>query len=94
MTPAPLRKLWSQFWRFGLAGVAGLITDVAVLYLALYAGCGPVIGRILSFLAAVWVTWRINRRYTFSGADQGSAWAQWWRYLVAMTGGGADNLGA
>jgi putative flippase GtrA len=76
--------------RFGAAGVVGLVVDAGVLYGALLLGCGPLVGRLLSFLAAVYTTWRINRRYTFAPGT-GSAWAQWWRYLGAMTGGGAFN---
>jgi putative flippase GtrA len=80
-----------EFARFALAGVAGLAVDVAVLYLALALGADYYTGRVLSFLAAVWCTWQINRRITFAVALAGSAWAQWWRYLGAMLGGGAVN---
>jgi putative flippase GtrA len=80
-----------QFARFALAGVAGLAVDVAVLYLALALGAGYYAGRVLSFLAAVWCTWQINRRATFVNGLSGSAWRQWWRYLGAMLGGGVFN---
>lgn len=80
----------AQLARFAAAGVAGLAADVLVLYLALALGLGWYAGRAASFLAAVWLTWRINRRYTFDAAP-GSAWRQWWRYLLAMTGGGLLN---
>ncbi|MDL2357484.1 MAG: GtrA family protein [Pseudomonadota bacterium] len=83
--------------RFAAAGVAGLAVDVAVLYLALAAGCGPYGGRVLSFLCAVFATWQINRRYTFAAGAEvvgGSLWREWWRYLVAMLGGGLVNYGA
>jgi len=76
--------------RFAIAGVAGLVVDVAVLYLALALGSGFYLGRVLSFLAAVWTTWRINRRYTFQPAGDG-VWREWWRYLSAMLGGGVIN---
>lgn len=84
-----------QFARFAVVGVAGLAVDVAVLYACLSAGFGYYGGRLCSFLAAVWTTWRLNRRFTFAdaahdGAD-GAAPAQWWRYLLAMLGGGAVN---
>jgi putative flippase GtrA len=80
--------------RFAGAGVAGLLVDVAVLYLALALGSGYYGGRLLSFLAAVFVTWRINRRLTFSAgaASAGAQWSEWWRYLAAMLGGGIVNL--
>ena len=86
-----------EIGRFALAGVAGLAVDVLVLYLALGSGLGYYAGRAVSFLAAVWVTWQINRRYTFVPADAattGSLWIEWWRYLFAMLGGGAVNYAA
>ncbi|WP_295999825.1 GtrA family protein [Rugamonas sp.] len=86
------RAMAGQLLRFGITGVVGLAADVAVLYAALALGAGPYAGRLLSFLAAVCVTWRINRRYTFT--PSGSQWTEWWRYLAAMTGGAVLNLGA
>lgn len=77
--------------RFAAAGVAGLVADVALLYVALALGLGFYAGRVVSFLGAVWVTWQINRRYTFHGERSGSVWLEWWRYLLAMAGGGVLN---
>ncbi|WLI88267.1 GtrA family protein [Massilia sp. R2A-15] len=79
--------------RFAVAGVLGLITDVAALYLALALGMGPFAGRAVSFLCAVAVTWQFNRRYTFSSKPGISAWREWWNYLAAMLLGGAVNYG-
>ncbi len=86
-----------EIGRFALAGIAGLAVDVLVLYLALGCGLGYYAGRVASFLAAVWVTWQINRRYTFvaaGAAPVGSSWMEWWRYLIAMLGGGVVNYAA
>lgn len=82
----------SQLLRFAVTGVIGLVADVTVLYGALALGCDHYTGRLLSFLAAVIVTWRINRRYTFT--PSGSQWSEWWRYVGAMSGGALLNLGA
>jgi putative flippase GtrA len=87
-----MAKAATQLLRFAATGVIGLAADVAVLYTALALGCDHYTGRVLSFLAAVLVTWRINRRYTFT--PSGSQWAEWWRYLGAMSGGALLNLGA
>lgn len=81
-----------QFLRFGISGIAGLAADMGALYLALALGSGYYLGRLLSFLFAVWVTWRLNRRFTFQATQ--SVWREWWRYLTVMTGGGLINLGA
>ena len=86
-----------QLLRFGVVGVLGLLVDVAVLYLGLWLGLGYYAGRMLSFLCAVWVTWRCNRRYTFiraHGAGSPSPWREWCRYLAAMALGGGVNFAA
>ena len=78
-----------QFLRFAATGVAGLVADMGALYLALALGSGYYLGRLLSFLFAVWVTWSLNRRYTFAATD--NPFREWLRYLTAMLGGGAIN---
>lgn len=80
-----------QFLRFAAVGVAGFLVDVLVLYLALLLGLGLYAGRALSFLAAVQCTWELNRRFTFVYQEQRSLAARWWRYLLAMLGGGIAN---
>jgi putative flippase GtrA len=87
-----MTKTARQLLRFAVTGALGFGVDVAVLYGALALGSGPYLGRLLSFLAAVWVTWRLNRRYTF--APTASPWCEWWRYLAAMSGGAVLNLAA
>jgi len=80
-----------QFLRFALAGAVGFVVDVGVLYIALSLGLGYYLGRVVSFLAAAFTTWQINRRYTFPIHD-GERWiAEWLRYLLAMLAGGSVN---
>lgn len=82
----------NEILRFGFVGVAGLVTDVAVLYLAVALGLGLHGGRVVSFLAAVFVTWQLNRRYVFRAAVPAmTPWREWWTYLASMMGGGAFN---
>jgi putative flippase GtrA len=83
-----------QVLRFALAGTIGFVVDAGVLWIALHLGFGYFAGRAASFLAAVWVTWQINRRLTFAAQRSGSVWHEWWRYLVAMSGGGCVNYAA
>lgn len=87
-------KMRRQLLFFAGAGIAGLMVDTGVLYLALDAGLGYFAGRAVSFLCAVWVTWQLNRRLTFSPRPGESVWQEWWRYLAAMSGGGAVNYTA
>lgn len=81
-----------QLLRFGLAGGVGFIVDSLVLYLMLYLGLGFYLGRLISFFCAVWVTWHINRNYSFaSGPKIVASWREWWLYLSAMAVGGVVN---
>jgi len=80
--------------RFAVGGVLGFVVDTAALYLGLALGAGYFAGRACSFLIAVWTTWQFNRRFTFASGRRESAWAEWWRYLLAMSAGGLANLAA
>ena len=82
-----------QLIRFGVAGTVGFVADAAVLYALMGFGFGAYLARVLSFLFAAFVTWRINRRYTFGGKGGASVWREWCRYLSAMSLGGACNYG-
>jgi putative flippase GtrA len=84
----------NQVLRFALVGTVGFLADAGVLWLALHLGLGYFAGRAASFLCAVWVTWQLNRRFTFVAHQSGSAWREWWRYLVAMSAGGGVNYAA
>lgn len=80
-----------QFLYFALAGAVGFVVDVGVLYAMLALGLGYYLGRAVSFLAAAFSTWQLNRRYTFV-VHPGRHWfAEWIRYLVAMLAGGMVN---
>ncbi|GJH28212.1 GtrA family protein [Caballeronia novacaledonica] len=80
-----------QFIRFAIAGAVGFIVDAGVLMLGLTLGLGYFAGRAVSFLCAVFATWRINRRFSFPGVAKRSTWAEWWRYLAAASVGGSVN---
>ncbi|WP_028601887.1 GtrA family protein [Ottowia thiooxydans] len=81
------RLLW-----FGIAGVLGLLVDVAVLT-ALRDTLGVYGARAASFLAAATATWLVNRHLSFAGRSAGvSLWHEYLRYLGLMLGGGAVNL--
>jgi putative flippase GtrA len=83
-----------QFLRFALAGGIGFIVDASVLYAMLWAGAGPYLGRAVSFLCAVLVTWQINRRLTFTDRHGKSIFREFAEYLLAMLAGGLCNYAA
>jgi putative flippase GtrA len=62
-----------------------------MLYPALALGCGPYVGRAISFLCSTFMTWQINRRITFATRDSVSLWREWNQCLLAMSFGGACN---
>lgn len=81
-----------QFFRFCLVGAIGFVTDFSVLYIAVsWIGLGTVAGRVLSFVIAATVTWKINRHFTFVQAGKGSG-MEWLRYLLLTSVGGGINL--
>lgn len=79
------------FFRFALAGVAGLVVDTAVLYAAL-TFANPFISRLISFPCAVFTTWVINRQFAFAGRRSDLPLIrEFGRYFLAMLAGGAVN---
>jgi len=85
-----LKDTARQLIRFALVGVAGLLVDVAVLYL-LAPLCGWYAGRVLSFIAAATCTWLLNRTFTFEPTGHAPVWREYLHYLVSMLGGAAVN---
>jgi putative flippase GtrA len=80
-----------QFWRFGIAGGVGFVVDVIVLYLAVGGCSGGYRGIVASFFCATFATWQVNRNFAFAAATSMSVWAEWWRYVLAVLGGGLVN---
>ena len=81
--------------RFCLAGIAGFLVDAAVLYVLMTGiGVPPLVGRFVSFLCAAFVTWRINRSFTFGArtAGRGSV-KELLHYLWASAVGALANYG-
>jgi putative flippase GtrA len=56
--------------RFLAVGSIGLLTDLAVLSLLLAFGLHPLIARLISITLATFVTWRLNRVFTFDRSDR------------------------
>lgn len=84
-----------RFFRFGLVGTLGFFVDAGVLKLCTQAGpMGLYEGRVVSFLAAVTVTWFFNRRFTFKDSPKAPLFIQWTRFSVVCLGGFAFNYGA
>ena len=81
----------NQLLRFSLVGVGGFFVDLLVLYLAIWLGIGPLLGRPISFAAAVTFTFALNRVYTFQNKDPNLI-QQWIQFASVNAIGGAINL--
>jgi putative flippase GtrA len=77
---------------FATAGVAGYLVDAGALQLLVHGVGMPALGaRVISFVAAVFATWLINRRYTFAAPAKPGLLAEWWRYFMSSLAGGVVN---
>jgi putative flippase GtrA len=86
----PMRQIFS----FGVIGCVGFLVDTLVLYTAIFLGSGLYLGRLLSYLAAVTVTWALNRRFTFAQRSGGTSLSEWAKFSVSQLSGATINLGA
>jgi len=81
-------------FRFGVVGTVGFLADALVLTVGLYAGTGPWLGRALSYVVAVTVTFGLNRAWTFRTADRSRPVAQdWGLFALVNLVGFACNYG-
>ena len=81
-----------RFMAFCVAGTLGFIADVAVLWLLL-DHLGLYLGRVMSFMVAVTVTWIVNRHLAFHDR-RAAAWSrEWVCYVAANSSGAVLNYG-
>lgn len=86
--------LGREISRFAVVGAIGFVVDAGALYLMLYLGLGPYLGRVVSFLAAATATWALNRRFTFKHlVGKRASLQEWLRYLLLMGLGFCANYG-
>jgi len=87
----------AEFVRFAAVGAAGFAVDAGVLTLLVsLLGSNVYAARAVSFAVAVFVTWLINRRWTFANRGVGpvpSAGAEYARYVAVQVTGALANLG-
>jgi putative flippase GtrA len=78
--------------RFLLVGALGLLADLAVFTIATRLGFHPLIARLVSLSLATFVTWRLNRSFTFerSGRHQGG---EAMRYVAVVIAAQATSYG-
>lgn len=83
-----------QAGNFAAIGAIGFLVDGGLLSLlhSLY-GAGLVPARLLSFSAAVTVTWLLNRRRTFAERRDSRPVREWSRYATVNSVGALINMG-
>jgi putative flippase GtrA len=75
-TGAPLARLRAHVTRiprsvrFLAVGAIGLATDIVLFTLAVWAGLHPLLAQLVALLIATFVTWRLNRTFTFEASGR------------------------
>ena len=89
----PMRER-QRMVRYTIVGIAGFGIDAGILSLIIYtSSAGPYIARGPSFLAAVTVTWALNRRTTFDSISHLIPKVEYRRYVWVQVIGAVTNLG-
>ena len=81
-----------DFFRFCVVGAIGFVTDAGMLALLLENNVSQYTARVLSFPVAVFVTWWLNRIWTFSQAGRAKTGKQIMRYFTVQCLGAAVNF--
>ena len=81
----------TQIIKFGVVGIVGFITNAGiVVYFS--SNIGPIYSQMIAFPVAVFITWLLNRNYTF-GISRYSWRQEFYRYLLGNLLGWAINNG-
>lgn len=81
-----------QFLKFGIVGIVGFLVDAIILLVLVYIFLFDIsLSRILSFLMAVFVTWLLNRNFTFNKKDKYSKKKEYSYYLTIQSVGALLN---
>ena len=79
---------------FLLVGLVGFVVDAGLLTFGIHVmSLGPKLSRLFSFLAAVLVTWALNRSYTFADKATGRRGSELVRYAATSCISASLNLG-
>ncbi|BCJ92371.1 hypothetical protein IZ6_31060 [Terrihabitans soli] len=78
--------------RFLMVGGAGLILDAGLFSLLAYEGVPEPLARAASLGAATFLTWRLNRRFTFGDSHRLQPFEGSWYVAVALGAQGLSYL--
>ncbi|MFU9138978.1 GtrA family protein [Erwinia tasmaniensis] len=86
-------KTFKEVVLFGIVGTLGFIIDAGVLYF-LKSIVGLYVGRVVSFICAVIITWFFNRNFTFKEVkSKRNPVVELLNYASLMLIGGFFNIG-
>ncbi|MBM1172008.1 GtrA family protein [Microvirga arabica] len=80
------------FYRFCAVGAVGFLTDVLLALALVATGMSPLLARGLAIPPALFVTFNLNRRWSFKHAAGGSYFRQLAAYLVTQSFGASCNF--
>ncbi len=85
----------SHFFKFGIVGTGGYLTDVTMLTLGIHIGLDKYSGQVVAFLISAVFTWLCNRFWTFRDRPTGvHIGKEWLTYLLVTIGGMCINYAA
>jgi putative flippase GtrA len=82
--------LRGEFVRFLFVGGIGFLVDAGGTWLLVYAGLSPLVARVPAIVAAVCITWLLNRTLTFKVKAPRSS-AELARYFTVAASSAAMN---
>lgn len=95
-----LRRLYHHRWPKGMeilqflfVGTCGLVVDVCIYLLLVFAGLPHLAARAMSYLPAATFNWFINRNMTFNHRPRRPKAAQWSQFMVVCMVGFFFNWG-
>jgi putative flippase GtrA len=84
--------MFAQLFRFGIVGIIGFCVDGGLLFVIMTFYNEPYFIRLISFPAAVTVTWYLNRNWTFtSSSSREIPQKEYQRYLMVQIVGAMTN---
>lgn len=86
--------LLQRFFKFGLVGGMLFLFDAALFTGLLYIGVYPVVARVLSVVAAILLSWLVNRAFTFGIGLSGLRVGECIKFAVSQCPGALANAGA
>lgn len=81
-----------QFFKFGIVGAVGFLVDASILLLCVHILSFSIeVSRLISFMIAVFVTWLINRSFTFFKSTIHTKKKEYFYYFTIQTLGAFLN---